>query len=207
MTIRSPRYTAITGAILAGGKSSRMGKDKALLEFNGKPFIQRIAETLQKVFKNVIIISDHGEDYKFLGLPIYEDVFKNCGPLGGIHSAFVHATTEMIFVVSCDLPLFSEETVRCIIEMASPGAVVVSQSAEEIQPLCGLYSRQCFLLLEKHLHRGRRKVLEFLEDVQSVIVTPKCYQGRNIYRELSNINSPEDYQKLIDLCFNNLQKT
>ena len=71
----------VTGVILAGGRSSRMGEDKALLQYNGKPFIQHIAETLLQILPHVIVISDRQKEYSFLNLPIYPDLFCDCGPL------------------------------------------------------------------------------------------------------------------------------
>ena len=191
------KFTAITGVILAGGKSSRMGKDKALLDFNGKPFIQHIAEALQQVFSKIIIISDHGEDYRFLGLPIYEDIFKDCGPLGGIHAAFTRTWAKRIFIISCDLPLLSAETVRWIIETSCRGDVIVVQSGQYIQPLCGMYSRRCHTLLEKHLKLGQHSVLRFLEDVQMVAILPDLSSAPNVPRVLTNVNTPDDYSRLV----------
>ena len=191
------KYSSITGAILAGGKSSRMGQDKALLEYEGKPLIQHVAEALQSVFKNAIIISDRGKRYKFLGLPVYEDIYKKCGPLGGIHVAFARTKTEKIFVASCDLPLLSSETVLNIVTWPQPGDVVVVRCGRSIQPLCGVYSRKCFPILEQHLKRGQLSVLRFLEDLSTVVVAPQAAATREGKDAASNINTPDDYHRLL----------
>lgn len=193
MHMPSEKWSNITAAILAGGKSSRMGRDKALLEFNGKPFIQYIADAMQEVFKKVIIISDHGELYQFLGLPIYKDIFKYCGPLGGIHSAFAHTKTKSIFIASCDIPLLTPELIRSIIDTPFQGDVIVLPSGKSIQPLCGLYSRNCVPTLEKHLKNGQYSVLRFLEDLSTIIVAPKMIRERR----LVDVNTPGQYKILL----------
>jgi molybdopterin-guanine dinucleotide biosynthesis protein A len=145
------KRTDITGAVLAGGKSTRMGRDKALLDLQGRAFIQRIAETLQEVFQRVIVISDRGQGYRFLGLPIHGDVLKNCGPLAGIHAALKYSSTDTVFIVSCDLPFLTPAIVKQVVESRTHHDVTLLATTNNVQPLCGLYERRCLPLVEKHL--------------------------------------------------------
>ena len=191
------KYSSITGVILAGGKSRRMGQDKALLEYEGKPLIQHVAEALRCVFKKVIIISDHGKRYKFLGLPVHEDSYKHCGPLGGIHAAFARTKTEKIFVASCDLPLLSSQTVLNIVTWPLPGDAVVVRCGRSIQPLCGVYSRSSFHVLERHLKRGQLSVLQFLENLSTFVVTSQATATCRGKEVAFNINTPDDYHRLL----------
>src|SRR3972149_1031162 len=108
----------ITAAILAGGKSSRMGTDKALLKIGDAAFIERIARTARSVFERVILISDANEKYSSLPLPIYLDLFPQCGPLGGLHSALVHSSTPYVFVTPCDLPLITAAMIQELVGKA-----------------------------------------------------------------------------------------
>ena len=188
---------SVTGAILAGGKSSRMGRDKALLEIDGKPFIHRIAETLRQIFNHVVIISDHGENYKFLNLPIYDDVYKNCGPLGGIHSALTHSTTKSVFIVPCDIPFLSPDVVRSILFSHGYPAAPVPTALGCIQPLCGVYTRRCLPLLEKHLKRGQFKVHRFLEGSDAAFVSLPDRTDGEISSLIANINSVEEFNRWI----------
>ena len=181
----------ITGAILAGGESSRMGQDKALLELDRKSFIQRIAEVLQEVVECVIIVSDHGERYGFLRLPIYEDIYKNCGPLAGIHSALTNATTEGVFIVSCDMPFLSPEVIRYVIDSKSCDDVTLLSTRNGFQPLCGLYKRGCLPTIEDHLKQGQCSVLQCLQEMQTTTLSP---QFTNIPHPLMNVNTPGDYE-------------
>ena len=84
-------YKDITGIILSGGKSTRMGSNKSLLKVGNMTVIERVRNLLQGIFKNVILITNDPEDYKFLGLPMFEDVYRHKGPLAGIHSGLVHS--------------------------------------------------------------------------------------------------------------------
>ena len=188
---------SVTGAILAGGKSSRMGRDKALLEIDGKPFIQRIAETLRQIFDHVVIISGHGENYKFLNLPIYNDVYRNCGPLGGVHSALTHSTTKSVFIVPCDLPFLSPDVVRSILSSHAWTAATVPTAFGCIQPLCGVYTRRCLPLLEEHLKRGQFKVHRFLESAAAAFVTLPHRTDLEISSLIANINSVEEFKRWV----------
>jgi molybdopterin-guanine dinucleotide biosynthesis protein A len=185
----------ITGAILAGGKSSRMGQDKALLELNGKSFIQRITETLQRVFNRVIIISDCGEKYHFLDLAIYEDIFKECGPLGGIHSALRNAETERVFIVSCDLPLTSPEAVCHLVDRSHEGNIVVPSVQNEVQPLFGIYGQTCLPGLEDFLGRGQKRVRRFVEEMGAVVLPMDSALPVYHPEIFTTINTPEEYKR------------
>lgn len=110
----------IVGVILAGGKSSRMGTNKALRELDGLPLIAHVARTMQHVFKRVLIVADDAEPYRFLRLPIYPDIFKDSGPLGGIHAGFVYSGAKSIFVAACDTPFISGALLEYIIHYPMP---------------------------------------------------------------------------------------
>src|SRR6266496_3170841 len=97
-------YNDITGIILAGGKSSRMGTNKAFLRLGNKYVIEILADLMKNIFSKMILITNEPALYKFLKIDIYEDIYKNKGPLGGIHSGLVNSQTEKNFVLSCDIP-------------------------------------------------------------------------------------------------------
>lgn len=174
---------------LAGGESSRMGKDKALLRLDGKPFIQHITEVLSEVFEQVVIVSDHGDRYKCLGLPIYEDVFKNCGPLGGIHAALASAPTQKVFVISCDVPFLNQQIVQQLLDADSHADATIVSTNHRAEPLCGIYDARVFPTLEEHLRQGQFSATRFLESVKTVHVSPTD----ETTHALLNINTPIEY--------------
>lgn len=98
-------YRDVTGIILAGGRSTRMGENKALLKIGNLAAIERVRNFMQSLFKNVILITKLPAEFSFLGLDIYEDVYKNMGPLAGIHSGLLNSKAEKNFILSCDLLL------------------------------------------------------------------------------------------------------
>lgn len=190
-------WSEITGAILAGGKSSRMGKNKALLDLNGKPFIQHIAETLSKVFDEVIIIANHGAPYKFLQLPIYEDVLRECGSLGGIHSALMNAATERVFIISCDMPLVSAELIEYLISHQGRHSTITVPIVENrLQPLCGVYKAECLGALVDYLGRGERHATEFVRTADPTVV-PLSRELLFFHPMLfADVDTVEDYERI-----------
>ena len=181
----------IAAAILVGGKSSRMGKDKALLEFNGISFIRRVAEVFFQECSPVIVISDHGERYSFLGLPVCEDEYKNCGPLGGIHTALKNVPTNTVCIASCDIPFIHRDLLRQLLDVRGEEDITVFSSNGMVQPLFGIYHTRILPTLEKHLNSNRFSVLDFLRDVKTVHVTPPF--NTMAAHALLNINTPTEY--------------
>lgn len=179
--------------IIAGGKSERMGRGKALLDYHGKPFVQHIAEKLQGVFKKVIIISDKGEQHKFLRLPIYEDIYKECGPLGGIHSAFINTDTKNIFVTSVDLPLIETNMIQFLLDQISDADVILFSTDDRVQQLFGLYGQTCMETLPNHIQRNQYCVRGLIEQLNSKMLPAETYLGINRINSLANINTTTDY--------------
>jgi molybdopterin-guanine dinucleotide biosynthesis protein A len=185
----------ITGIILAGGKSQRMGVDKALLTLDGEALLVRIARTMRSLFEQVYIISANNR-YRFLHLPMFDDFFRGCGPLAGIHSGLLHSKTRRSFIAACDTPFVSLDLIEYIVEFESQADVKVPATNGILHPLCGLYSRRCIPRLEWSLRSGLRRVQDVLErlDVDVVPIGPWL----PFYREdlLLNINEPSEYQSL-----------
>ncbi len=188
MTGREGSFQDVTGVILAGGESSRMGSDKALLRIDGVSFLERIRETLHGVIGRVVISAREESGYSVPGTPIIGDVFKNCGPLGGIHAALSAIPTARAFVVSCDLPLVTPEACRRILTTDAPDDIVIARVGTRLQPLFGLYHKKILPELERALRQGRYSVLDFLNTVDVTVVDLGPSAG------LVNVNTPGDYE-------------
>ncbi len=184
-----PAYE-ITGVVLAGGKSTRMGTDKALLALNGKPFIQHVAEAFQGVFTDVVI-SANTTEYEFLGLPVIGDVYPDCGPLGGIHAALGLVRTPHIFTAPCDVPFLNSTTFETLLQEAEPGVIAVASAGVQLQPLVGVYPADCRSALETFLMSGGRKVSDFLATVGYRTVSRDAWADT-----LGNINEVGQYREL-----------
>ena len=191
--------TDIAGVILAGGKSSRMGSSKALLQFRGTTLIQHIASVLTRAFASVSIIADRGEKFSFLNLPAYSDIKKNCGPLGGIHSAFHHTKAESIFVVSCDEPFVSKDLIDYICDFESVSDIKVPSFHGNVQPLCGLYRKSVLPAIERCFAADDLRMKHLL--LQCHTTTIPVSPALPFYKEhlFANLNNPSDYQAALEL--------
>ena len=202
-------YSIITGIILSGGTSSRMGENKALLPLGKKKVIEHIADLMRSIFANVILITNSPDEYEFLNLPMYEDTFRVGGPLAGIHSGLEHSNTEENFILSCDMPFMRAEIIKSIIEFKTKKPVTVCKSEGFIQHLAGRYSKSISQTAGKLLQheeenvklkngKHRAKVYSLLNDVGFETIEAEELQGYHP-KILFNMNNKEDYQKMISL--------
>lgn len=168
-----------------------MGRDKALLMLEGKPFIQHVAEAMQAVFPEVLI-SANTPAYDFLNLPIVNDIHLNCGPLGGIHAAMGMAGNAHIFLSPCDMPVLPPAAIQAILGEAMPGYITTACASGRHQPLIGVYPVECRDILGEFLASGERKVADFLSVVQHHIV-----RLDSIGLRLENINDEGEYRELL----------
>ncbi len=203
-------YDDITAVILSGGKSSRMGTNKSFLKIGDKTIIERLRDLLQSMFKDVILITNDPDDYKFLGLPIYEDIFRHRGPLAGIHSGLKHSKTNLNFIISCDLPLMTVEMINYLIDYKTDKLITVAKADGFIQQLAGKYSKECLSPAEKILNevvnnenrdvvQKKRKcnVLSLMDLVGAEIISVESlpFYNEDLY---FNMNHTEDYNLLLN---------
>lgn len=183
----------ITGIILSGGKSSRMGTDKGFLMYEDKRFVEHSIEALKPLVSNVIIVSDN-EDYDAFGLKRIEDVIKNAGPLAGIYSGLKHASTVYGLVLSCDIPLINSEVLKKLIDAVDPDSEVIQiESQGKNMPLIALYKKSCEPIFLKLLNQGERR-LQFAVNqckVKHVLLTSED----ELFTK--NINTPEQLKAII----------
>ncbi|GBD87252.1 putative molybdenum cofactor guanylyltransferase [bacterium BMS3Abin03] len=208
-------YNDITGIILSGGKSSRMGENKSLMKIDGVTVIERVVNLMLSLFSKVILITNSPNDYKFLKLPIYKDIYPYRGPLAGIHSGLYHSTTNINFIISCDIPLMIDEMIKYIIEFNTDKPINICKADGFIQQLVGLYSKSVLpaaekLLLEsteeesRHKKQTKRKckVLSLIDVVGAEIIDAEKLQ---FYKEdiFFNMNKPEDYYRVLKIISSN----
>ena len=186
-------------AILAGGTSRRMGRDKALMPFLGRPLILRIYERLQSLSDEVFVMTSRPAKLASLGIPIHADlVLPGQGSLVGIYSSLLTATKPYVAIVGCDMPfanpaLFEYEREVMI---ASNADVVVPSTSIGLEPLHAVYRREtCLPVLEAELKAGERKIIAWFSKVKVHIlpneVTAKYDQNQ---RTFWNLNTPEDFR-------------
>jgi len=181
-----------TGIILAGGKSSRMGKEKGLLLLDYKSFVQRIAEALQPLVEEIIIVSDHKE-YDQFGYKRVEDVFKDAGPIGGLYAGLLSSTTDSNFVISCDVPLITTALLSKLTDSDEEHFDVIQFRAQDkSMPLIALYKKRCVAVCKKQLETGERRLRKLVASLS----TKSIPVDEKEYILVSNINTPEDLKNV-----------
>lgn len=180
--------------ILAGGKSSRMGEDKALLKINGVSFLQIIVERARRFgFEDITISSNTPEKYKYIGkdVGIVEDIFKDAGPLGGIHASLLVSKKQFNLVIPCDNPFIPFEILYKFFEYKDNNDAVIALYNGEVEALCGIYSKNCAKAIESMLVNNNRRV----RDLYKLVSTTYMEIGQEC--TLYNINTKQDYKEVI----------
>jgi molybdopterin-guanine dinucleotide biosynthesis protein A len=189
----------LTLAIQAGGKSSRMGQDKALMPFRGVPLIQYVMERLSAVADEIIITTNAPADYRFLNQPLYPDLRPGRGALGGLYTALSSAKGDFVAVVACDMPFASIQ----FFEMASKllitsGAdVVIPRTEFGYEPLHALYRRDiCIPPIEAAIDADKWKVISWFDQVNVHAFSLEETAAFNADGlTFWNLNTPEDFEK------------
>jgi molybdopterin-guanine dinucleotide biosynthesis protein A len=186
-------------ALLSGGRSSRMGHDKALLPFLGRPLIQRILERLATVGEQVILSTNRPAEYAFLNLPTYPDLLPDLGSLGGLYTALSVAGHSIVAAVACDMPfanpaLFKYERLL----LSQTGAdVVIPSTPEGLEPLHAVYRRDtCLPIVQSALEAGKLKMVDWLSEVSVRIVLPEEVAHFDpLGLAFWNLNTPEEFRQ------------
>ena len=191
------RSDQVAGFILAGGASSRMGRDKAQLEIGGATLLMRTARLLEPLIASVTVIGPR-ERYASLGLRVVPDERTGLGPLGGIATALRISPSPWSLIVGCDLPFLTSAWLGYLIARAgvSSADVVLAESTHGPEPLCAIYHKRCEPAIAEVLDQGVRKVTDALARlaVEKVIAADwKAFDSDGWL--FKNINTPADYQQ------------
>lgn len=192
----------LTGIILAGGKSNRMGTTKALLEVGGITLIERVARVLSKVCSEIIIAGGQPDELGHLGYPMVPDLYSGCGPLSGIHAGLTAAGNRYSFISACDTPFLNEKLIRLIASRADGYDAVILKTGQFFEPLCSLYSKGFIPAAETSIKNGVYKVTAALELVKWTAVTVDSTEVTDLRKSLFNINTPRDYKEAQKLTKN-----
>jgi molybdopterin-guanine dinucleotide biosynthesis protein A len=196
-----------TVAVLAGGKSSRMGTDKSFVPLLGRPMIEHVLARLADLGQSeTILIVNRPDDYAHLGLPMFGDVIPDKGSLGGIYSAIHYSPSDSTLVLACDMPLVNPPLLRYMIalrdEEGGPYDVIVPRVEDHPQGLHAIYSRSCLEPIRECIGADRLKVIGFYDRMRVRYLDVAEYarfdpQGLSF----QNINTPDELraaQRLVD---------
>jgi len=184
-------------AIIAGGKSSRMGTNKAFVELAGKPLIQHILERTANLEQaETILVTNTPDEYAHLKLPMVADVVPDKGALGGIYTAIRQSKTSYVLVIACDMPFISTELLRYMIAQANDYDVIVPRVDGYPQGLHAIYSKSCLQPIEAQFEKNELKVISFYSKVRVRYFDEDDYAKFDLNLvALMNINTPEDLEK------------
>lgn len=186
----------ITGIILAGGKSSRMGTDKGFLSVNGKLFVQHSIDALKPLVSEIIIVSDDVA-YDVFKLRRIEDEVKESGPLAGLCSGLKKSKTEWNLVLSCDIPLITSEILTLLVEAVDETSEVIQiESNNKTMPLIALYKTACKDKFYELLKSGERRMQYAVNQCQ--VKTIKLNNEND--RFTKNVNTFEELKSIENDC-------
>lgn len=191
------RINQAAGVILAGGKSSRFGSNKALALHQGDALIQTIARRLAALFPETLLITNTPEEYGFLGWPMAKDLYPDCGPLAGIHAALRTVSQPRIFVCGCDMPLVNPDLIRFLCELEGDHDIVLPWLDEGPEPLYAVYSKKALPIIEEQLSKNQYKIGMVFEKLRIRKVTSE--EILQIVPDLTtfqNINHQHDLARL-----------
>ena len=184
----------VAAFILAGGKSRRMGADKAFVMLDGRSLLQRALELARGVTLDFRIVGDSTKFAAFA--PVVEDVFRGCGPLGGIHAALRASSAELNLILAVDVPFASRALLQYLIQRArsSPGAsVTVARTGGGWQPLCAVYRRQFADAAERALQQGRYKIDALFVGASTLVIEEEELQAARFSPTMfRNLNTPAE---------------
>jgi molybdopterin-guanine dinucleotide biosynthesis protein A len=187
----------MTGVILSGGKSTRMGTDKAFLEIEGKRLIDRITLMFRDIFREVILVTNTPLDYLDQDCIITSDIFKNKGALGGIYTGLFYASHDHVFVSACDMPFLNRSFIEHMIGCADRYDIVVPEPPDGLQPLHAIYSKKCLNPIKKLMDTGNLKITGFYKGLRTMVIPEEDIKTFDPKRKMfMNINTREDLEQI-----------
>lgn len=189
----------LTVSIQAGGKSTRMGQDKALMPFLGRPLIERIIARVAPIADEIIITTNDPPSYRFLGLPLFTDIHPERGALGGLHTALACASHPLVAVLACDMPFASPKLIEFQkrILLKENVDVVIPGGPEGLEPLHSLYRREtCLPACESAILADKWKLISWFPQVKVRTLQPeeiRPYDPSGLV--FWNLNTPEEFHR------------
>ena len=182
----------VSGIVMAGGKSRRFGRDKALVPLMGQPLLFRVGERLAKVCQEVIVVGPPERKRLLPDACVVQDIFQDAGPLAGLHAALNRARHRWSIVVACDMPFLNPALLRYLLSLREGYDVVLPRHGGYTQQLHAAYSRSCLPHIETQLTKGDYKIDRFFPAVRVRYVDePELRLHDELLRSFLNVNTPE----------------
>jgi molybdopterin-guanine dinucleotide biosynthesis protein A len=189
--------TDVTGILLAGGKSRRMGEDKRFLLVGGQRLYERSLTTLRSLFHEVRIVMAQDSSPLSSDVPVLRDLVPDCGTLGGIYTGLKKAGTEYIFTVACDMPFLNPAVVRYLVSLKGSADIVIVRARHGLQPTHAVYGRRCLPVFEEMIKAGKLKVQDIVAHPSLAVRLVEYDELRELDpegRSFLNVNTPADLE-------------
>lgn len=188
----------VTGILLVGGRSSRMGRDKAFLPFRGAPIFETVLNVLKRHLEMVILVGDRPERFAGYGLTVLPDIYPGSA-LGGLYTGLHAAVTPYIFAAPCDLPFASPEVLAYLLSLRSGYDAIVPMTGEHPEPLFALYSKTCLEPIRKLLEARNCRVYDFFPHIRiRRVEESELALIANSDKIFQNVNTAEEYDRLLE---------
>ena len=185
----------MNAAILVGGKSSRMGSNKAFLELKGKSFIELQIDLLREIFDDIFISANTSSEYEYLNLSIFKDVYPGKGPLGGIYTSLINSSSLHTFMLACDMPFIGPELINHLKDLTKEYDVVIPKSEKGLEPLHAFYSKKCIDPIKRSLEEDNLRITSFFPHVNVKIVELDNLNLSDSFKNsIKNLNTRDDYE-------------
>ena len=189
----------MNAVILVGGKSSRMGTNKAFLELKGKTFIELQIELLRKMFDEISISANTPSEYEYLNLPIFKDIYPGKGPLGGIYTSLINSSSLHTFMLACDMPFVGPELIKHLKDLTKEYDVVIPKSENGLEPLHAFYSKNCIEPIKRELDENNLRIRSFFPQVNVKIVELDSLASSDHFKNsIKNLNTMADYEDVTE---------
>ena len=187
----------ITGIVLAGGRSSRMGEDKSLLKLNGKPLVEYSIDALKPLCDKVVI-SSNNRIYDFTRCEVWPDELPDQAPIIGIYSCLKRSDTAINIFLSCDMPLMSTLMIRYLITKSNDFDISVPVHEDgKIEPLCGVYKKSSIAILKDFIGKGNYRLNECIRSASHQLIPVDADIACCAPNLFLNINTPADFDRLL----------
>ena len=192
----------VTGILLAGGKSRRMGEDKRYLVVGDQTLIERGLGVLRSMFHEVLVVIAQDRAPLDIDARVVSDLVPDCGSLGGIYTGLTQATTPYIFAVACDMPFLNQAVITQFTNRRETADIVMARLASRLHPMHALYGKGCLSAMEQMMVARRLKIQELVSHASlrvRYVTEADLLSIDPSWRSFHNVNTPEDLEAAYSL--------
>ncbi|MBX3331980.1 MAG: molybdenum cofactor guanylyltransferase [Nitrospira sp.] len=190
--------TDVTGVLLAGGKSRRMGEDKRFMLVGQRTLLERSCAVLSELFEQVYVVIAQDSPVLQAEVPVVRDLIPHCGSLGGLYTGLQRAKTQHIFLAACDMPFLNPDVIRYMVRLKDQADIVISRWETRLQPTHAVYGRGCLPVIEEMMNLQNKKIHSMIDHPALRVRLIAESEIREIDRDgrsMFNINTPSDLEQ------------